>query len=121
MINISQAAVVLAILSVLVGVLLLVGSLAFFGVFVRRQFPPEVVQVEEEPGVDPALRARRSAAYRLGIFVLIGLAVLTAIEFVLAVTIQSVVLLLIMALFKAGLILQYFMHLARVWSEEAHS
>jgi hypothetical protein len=120
MVDTNQAVVVLMVLSVLVGIVLLVGSLAFFGVFVRRQYPPEVVKIEEEPGLDPTLRARRSAIYRLGVFVLIGLAVLTAIELAVALTLHSVVLLLIMALFKAGLILQYFMHVTRVWSEEAH-
>jgi cytochrome c oxidase subunit 4 len=120
MIDVNQAAVVLTVLSIVVGILLLGGSLAFFGVFVQRQYPPEAIKIEEEPGIDPALRARRSAAYRLGLFVLIGLAVLTAIEFFVAVTLHSVVLLFIIALIKAGLILQYFMHVTRVWSEEAH-
>lgn len=120
MIDISQATIVLTGLSVLVGVLVLLGSLAFFGVFVQREFPPEAVKVEEEPAVDPALLDKRSAAYRVGILVLIGLAVLTAVEYMLAINWSSVVLLLLIGLFKAGLIVQYFMHVTRVWSEEGH-
>jgi cytochrome c oxidase subunit 4 len=72
--------------------------------------------------VDPATLASRRAAYRLGVYVLIALAVLTALEFVIAVVLNgSIGFLFVIALAKAGLILQYYMHLNKVWSgEEAH-
>ena len=59
MIDVTQAIFVLAGLSIGIAVILLVGSLAFFGLFVQREYPPDAVAVEEaEPPVDPALRAR---------------------------------------------------------------
>ena len=69
--------------------------------------------------VDEQALAARKTAYRQGVMVLIGLAVLTVLEFVIAVILQgSVSLLFIVVLAKAGLILQYYMHVNRVWSEE---
>jgi cytochrome c oxidase subunit IV len=52
--------------------------------------------------------------------VLIGLAVLTAVEYGIAVALHSNVLpyLAVIALIKAGLIVQYFMHVAQLWREE---
>jgi cytochrome c oxidase subunit IV len=72
--------------------------------------------------VDEGALAARKAGYRQGVMVLIGLAVLTVLEFVIAVILQgSVSLLFILVLAKAGLILQYYMHVNSVWSdEEAH-
>jgi cytochrome c oxidase subunit IV len=66
--------------------------------------------------------AARQAAYRQGLYVLIGLAVLTVLEFVVAsILAGSTVFLFVLVLAKAGLILQYYMHLESVWSaEEAH-
>jgi len=118
--DVTQATLVIAGLSVLAAVLLLGGSLLFFGVVVQRQYPPEARKAKEEPAVDPVLLARRSAAYRLGALVLVALGVLTAAEFAIAVLLASTALLLIAALFKAGLILQYYMHIKRLWSEEGH-
>jgi len=64
-------------------------------------------------------REGRRAAYRLGFLVLVGLAVLTGLEFVIAgVTGGSAVFLFIIALIKAGIILQYYMHVRSVWAEE---
>jgi hypothetical protein len=120
MIDITQASFFLVGASVLLGVLLLVGSLAFFGVFVQRQFPAEVVKKKEERAEDAALRAKRSAVYRLGGVVLAGLALLTAVEYLFGTILPSAVILLLIGLFKAGLIVQYFMHVTRVWSEEGH-
>ena len=79
--------------------------------------PPEA-KPPAEPA-DPKVLAARKAAYRQGLYVLVGLAVLTALEFAVALLLEgSVVFLFVLALVKAGLILQYYMHLDRVWSEE---
>jgi hypothetical protein len=49
----------------------------------------------------------------------VGLAVLTALEFAIAAALEgSTVFLFVVALVKAGLIIQYYMHLNRAWSEE---
>lgn len=53
-----------------------------------------------------------------GIVVFALLAVLTAIEFVLARAEIAVVVLVVIALMKAGLVLWYFMHLPRVFKSE---
>jgi hypothetical protein len=119
MLNVSQASIVLAGLSVLIGVLVLGGGLAF-GLFVQREYPPEVATKKEEPAIDRSLLARRSAAYRLGVMVLIGLAILTGVEYGIAITLSSGVALVILGLFKAGLIIQYFMHVSSLWAEEGH-
>jgi cytochrome c oxidase subunit 4 len=79
--------------------------------------PPEE-KAAAERAEEKALAAR-GAAYRQGLSVLIGLAVLTALEFVVASILEgSTVFLFVLALAKAGLILQYYMHLDNVWSEE---
>lgn len=123
MIDMTQASLVLAGLSLFVGIAVF-GTGLVFGWLTHRTFPPEVQEVpvsERERPLDPALLARRSAAYRLGGLVLIGLAVLTGVEYAIGLFLPSLVLLFIMGLFKAGLILQYFMHVASLWSEEGHS
>ena len=80
--------------------------------------PPEEEAIPAE-AVDEQALAARKAGYRQGVMVLIGLAVLTALEFVIAVILQgSVSLLFIVVLAKAGLILQYYMHVNSVWSDE---
>jgi hypothetical protein len=117
MLDISQASLVLLGLSVVIGIALL-GAGLVFGLFVGREYPPEAV--EEAPTEDPALAAKRQAAYRLGGLVLLGLAVLTIVEFAIGIAWASAVILLIIGLFKAGLILNYYMHLPRLWSEEGH-
>ena len=64
---------------------------------------------------------RKAAAYRLGYITLIVLAVLTIVEFWIAVNIESrIVWLAIIALLKAGIIVQNFMHIYRLWREESH-
>lgn len=66
-----------------------------------------------------ARRKEKSAAYRKGILVLVVLAALTALEFWVATAAGgSVAFLFIIALIKAGVIVQYYMHLDSVWSEE---
>jgi cytochrome c oxidase subunit IV len=86
-----------------------------------RRKPPEEEAVPPDSQNEQTLAARK-ADYRQGAMVLVGLAVLTALEYVIAVILEgSVSLLFILVLAKAGLILQYYMHVNRVWSdEEAH-
>jgi cytochrome c oxidase subunit 4 len=82
------------------------------------QAAAEVAKVPAKP-MDPESVAARKAAYRSGVYVLLGLGVLTALEFVIAITLEgSAVFLFVVALVKAGLIIQYYMHLNRAWSEE---
>jgi cytochrome c oxidase subunit IV len=64
---------------------------------------------------------RKAAVYRLGIITAVILAVLTGIEYWISVGLHgSMVLLLIMALIKAAVIVQNFMHITRLWREESH-
>lgn len=56
-------------------------------------------------------------AFRRGVNTLIGLAVLTVVEFYVA-SWNSVALMFLIALAKAGLIMEYFMHFSSLWSEE---
>lgn len=64
----------------------------------------------------------RSAAYRRSATVALVLALLTVIEFFAALYFNSIVILMLMALFKAVLVLNYFMHVSRLWTpdEEGH-
>ncbi len=60
-------------------------------------------------------------AYRQILLVFLILVVLTAIEFVLAINLDNAAVpLFLIALVKAGLIVQYFMHVYRLWREEEH-
>jgi heme/copper-type cytochrome/quinol oxidase subunit 4 len=61
---------------------------------------------------------QKSAAFELGGTVLLGLLVLTAAEYAFGVWGVSLVALFIVALIKGGMILNYFMHVTRLWSEE---
>ena len=64
---------------------------------------------------------KRAAAYRLGVMTLLTLVVLTIVEFAVAIYLGSAVFLLIIALIKAAVIIQNFMHISRLWREESHS
>jgi hypothetical protein len=61
---------------------------------------------------------RKAAAYRLGVITLIILAVLTLVEFWVSISLNSAVLLFIIALIKTAFIIQNFMHVSRLWREE---
>ncbi len=65
---------------------------------------------------------RKSAIYREGIIVAVVLAVLTIIEYYAAITpsFDSFAILMILALLKAVLVVNYFMHIRSVWSEDDH-
>ena len=65
---------------------------------------------------------RKFAIYREGIIVGITLAVLTIVEYYAAITppFNSFAILMILALLKAILVVNYFMHIRSVWSEGDH-
>jgi len=64
---------------------------------------------------------KKAEAYRLGIITAVILAVLTVLEYWISVGLHgSAVFLFIIALIKAGVIVQNFMHIARLWREESH-
>jgi len=64
---------------------------------------------------------KKAAVLRAGVTVLLGLAVLTAAEYWISFLETPNIALFIIALFKAGLILQTFMHINGLWaSEEDH-
>lgn len=66
------------------------------------------------------LTPRRKSAFRTGLAVLLGLALLTIVEFYLA-ALGSVALMFVIIILKAALIMVYFMHITAVWrTEEAH-
>lgn len=110
---------------------LVIGGAIMAGIFLMTKIMPGVPKqgkaaaaaVAPVPARGPeyvALRGRRTAAYRLGLIVLLGLAVLSLIEFALA-ALGSTALMFIIILLKAALIMYFFMHIASVWrSEEAH-
>ncbi len=63
---------------------------------------------------------KKAAAYRLGLITLVILAALTIGEYFVAVYWGSLVLLFIIAVVKAAVIVQNFMHITRLWREERH-
>jgi caa(3)-type oxidase subunit IV len=60
----------------------------------------------------------KSAAYRRSTVVALVLAALTILEFFTAHYLPSVVVLMLLATFKAVLVLNYFMHVSRLWTPE---
>lgn len=64
------------------------------------------------------MNENKAAAYRLGYITLAILAVLTIIEFFAAIYLGSLVFLFIIAIIKAAVIIQNFMHISRLWSSE---
>ena len=64
---------------------------------------------------------KKKAEYRQNFFVFLALVLLTLIEFYIAINLdEATVPLLIIALIKAGLIVQFFMHIYRLWRPEEH-
>ena len=62
----------------------------------------------------------KAKAYRRGTLTFLILLLLTAVEFYVGVAMNSIALLLILALLKAALIVYIFMHIYRLWREESH-
>lgn len=69
------------------------------------------------------MNEKKAAAYRLGLITLLLMAVLTIVEFFVSIYLGSLVLLFIIAVIKAAIIVQNFMHISRLWrvGEENHS
>ncbi len=63
-------------------------------------------------------RESRAAAYRLSATVALVLAVLTIVEYYAALHFNSTIVLFLLALFKAVAVLNYFMHVSRLWTQE---
>jgi hypothetical protein len=67
-----------------------------------------------------ALTQKRKSAYRTGLIVLIGLAILSIAEY-LSAALGSTVIMFLFIMFKAALVMYFFMHIVMVWrTEEAH-
>jgi heme/copper-type cytochrome/quinol oxidase subunit 4 len=67
------------------------------------------------------LNDRKGAAYRMGLITLIILAVMTVAEYFVSIYTGSLILLMIIAVIKAAIIVNNFMHITRLWREESHS
>jgi cytochrome c oxidase subunit 3 len=61
----------------------------------------------------------KSEALKLGITIFIFLAVLTALEFVVAIVMNAIPLLVVIALAKAGLVMYYYMHIYKLQEESS--
>lgn len=66
------------------------------------------------------MEERKAADFRQVYIIFIILAVLTAAEFLVSTNLNAPVLLLLIAVAKAALIVQFFMHVYRLWREEEH-
>ena len=66
------------------------------------------------------VETKKKEAYRLIFTIFLVLAVLTGVEYAVSQTLNSMILLFLIALVKAGLIVNYFMHVYRLWREESH-
>jgi cytochrome c oxidase subunit IV len=62
----------------------------------------------------------KAMAFRTGWIVFALLAVLTIVEYFVSISLNSTVLLFIIMLIKTALIVNYFMHVYRLWREENH-
>lgn len=62
----------------------------------------------------------KTAALRQGVLIFVYLAVLTALEYFVAVAMDAVPLLVVIAIVKAGLVLYYYMHIYRLNEEDEH-
>jgi hypothetical protein len=64
------------------------------------------------------MNEKRAAAYRASVTVGLVLAILTVIEYFAAIYLHSTVVLFLLALFKAVAVLNYFMHVSRLWTQQ---
>lgn len=61
---------------------------------------------------------KQAAAFRASVTVALVLAILTVVEYFAALYFQSAVVLFLLAIFKAVAVLNYFMHVSRLWRQE---
>ncbi|MCA9949259.1 MAG: cytochrome C oxidase subunit IV family protein [Anaerolineales bacterium] len=67
------------------------------------------------------MNGNRAKAMRRGLITFLALLVLTVVEYFIGIQANaSIVLLFVIALVKAALIVQVFMHISRLWREEEH-
>jgi len=66
------------------------------------------------------VETKKKEAYRQIFTIFLILAVLTGVEYVVSQYVPSSILLFLVALVKAALIVNYFMHVYRLWREESH-
>jgi hypothetical protein len=64
------------------------------------------------------MNSKRAAAYRLSTTIALVLAVLTGIEYVAAINHAGAVIMFILGLAKAYFVVNFFMHIARIWRTE---
>ena len=64
------------------------------------------------------MNEKRAAAYRASVTVGLVLAILTVVEYFASIYLGSTVILMLLALFKAVAVLNYFMHVTRLWRQE---
>ncbi len=66
-------------------------------------------------------KKNNAAAFRFSIMVAVVLAALTGIEYVVALYYDGAALLLLLGLFKAYFVVNFYMHISRLWTaEEGH-
>jgi hypothetical protein len=66
-------------------------------------------------------KKNKASAFRFSIMVAVVLAVLTGIEYVVALYYDGAALLLLLGLFKAYFVVNFYMHISRLWTaEEGH-
>lgn len=71
--------------------------------------------------MDEEKQEKKESVYSIGIIIFFLLSILTLLEYVVAVYIENaIILLFVIAFLKAALILQVFMHISSLWSEEGH-
>ncbi len=61
---------------------------------------------------------KKSAAFRQSVTVALVLAVLTVVEYYVALHYPDRTILMLLAMFKAVAVLNYFMHVSRLWKQE---
>ena len=67
------------------------------------------------------MEQRKKAEYRRNFYVFIAIGALTLVEFFFAFNLENpAVPILIIAMIKSGLIVQFFMHIYRLWRVEEH-
>lgn len=68
--------------------------------------------------MDTRKTTKKGLALRRGVIIFLGLAILTTVEFILAKMSVPSVILWIIALSKAGLVINFFMHISRLFEPD---